>query len=184
MTQFFRRTLVAGATSLLIAGAATATATPATVHAAGTTAANCVISGTATLPNGLNVTPGDEPFTFSGSATCTGLLGGHILAATVGSIRGSGHCNPGSLATCVPASVSGCAGVGTNLSFTLDAGGGSASGCATLTQQGGLVEVTGTGTDNAGSTVAVSAIVLFSPPVGTLPPYHTVNFNGFAHAAG
>jgi hypothetical protein len=183
MHSFIRRLVIGGAGVLLIAGGAVATAPATTVHAAGTTAANCVLSGTASLPNGLNATPGDEPFTYSGSATCTGQLGGHLLTATVGAINGSGHCNPGSLATCVPAAVAGCSSPN-NLSFNIAAGGGTAKGCAVLTQQGGLVQVTGTGTDNTGSTVVVQAIVLFSPPVGALPPYTTVNFNGVAHAAG
>lgn len=178
MTSIVRRfAIAAGAASLLVtAGVTTGTVPALTAHAASATAVNCVVSGSASIFPGLNVTPQPESFTYGGTATCTGVVNGQAVAAATGSINGSGSCPAGSLAT--------CAGVG-SISYTVSLGVGSVSGSGVLTQQGPAVEVTGTGTDSGGNLVAVSAAVVFAPStVSTNLPVTSVTFHGTATAAG
>jgi hypothetical protein len=180
MRSFVRKMAVTGgvAAVLLAAGGTTAATT---AHAAGATAVVCTVSGTATLTPPLgSVPPTAETFPFAGTAVCHGVIGGVVVTSGSGPITGTGYCLIGSLATCVPGTDPAC-GTGFNIDYRVAVAGAEAlSGCGVLTQQGAFVQVHGT----ANGTDVVSAHVVFTPPVGALPPYPTVTFTGTTVAAG
>lgn len=170
-----RLAITAGAASLLVTAGATTGAIPSlTAHAAGATALHCVISGTATISPGLGAPPGGpQSFSYTGSATCNGVLAGNAVAAKTGSINGSGTCSSGSLVT--------CAQVGTPfISCALSVGGGSASGVGTYVQTGANITVECSGTDSGGGAVVTEADAVFTPNPPTQTTVQTVNFDGTA----
>ena len=160
------RRLMATSASLAVVGFGIATM-PVAVHAQ--TAGGCAVQGSATITPGLTPVPGAETVSFSGTATCAGLLAGAVFTPlTPVSFSGS---------------LTGClgsieAGVCTDFSFT--AGPLACSG-GVLVQETALVEYA---CADAPSLVAAGVAVFIPNPVNQGTDVQTVQFVGATAGAG
>jgi len=170
-TGLIRRFAGVGSVASLLAFAGLSSAGVAPVAAQG--AAECTVSGSASITPGLGAVPGPEGFTFSGTTTCTGAVNGAALVAAGGTFSGSGSCAEGSIE----------AGAGCSISFTATVGSTSVTCTAGILVQATVVVEVHCVVSWSGGTGAVWAHVVFTPNPPVQNPVTNVNFTGVAEVA-
>ena len=172
-TGLIRRFVGAGSAASLLAFAGLSSAGVAPVAAQG--AAECTVSGSATITPGLDPVPKLQNFSFTGTTTCTGVLNGSAVVNAGGTFGGSGTCQEDSIEV----------GAVCNISFTATVAGVSVVCSASVgyTHVGPFVEVhcqVSWSTATASGTGVIWAHVVFTPNPPVQNPVTTVNFTGVA----